>query len=461
MRILNKYGIWIILAAALAVKIAFAAFVFNHNPGGIMAADSSSYWQPAQSILQHGTFSVSPDHAGMPETTRTPGYPFFIFLVLTVLYNSAWSVIFVQLVISLATIYLACNIGGLVFDKKTGVMAGMFTALDLTALASTNMILTETLFDFLLILGTWCVLRAVSPSKSQKPHRLSWQLLLMASLCFGSATLVRPVLYYFFPFFWIFCLVNAWKQGVGLKRTAWITGCVVIPAVLMVGGWQIRNFYQTGNSSISSIQGKNFLYYRAAGVYAMKNRMSMAQARQKLRKQFFEKYPELESAPPAELSPFETREGIAIILAHPMIYAKAHLRGSANMMVNPGTFRIMNLLGFDFQRKNGQSLHDQFFELGLVQFLIHILKTDMALLCTLIVGGIILLCVYGFACAGLFRTGANLLTSSHMFMLMLAGYLLLISGGPEGHDRFREPVMPLIAVYAGYGFWWIFKARQK
>jgi len=91
--------------------------------------------------------------------------------------------------------------------------------------------------------------------------------------------------------------------------------------------------------------------------------------------------------------------------------------------------------------------------LGLVKFLIHILKTDLALLCVLGAGGIILLCVYGFSCVGLFRTGFNLLTGPHLFILMLAGYMLLISDGPEGHDRFREPVMPLIAVYAGYGLY--------
>jgi protein-S-isoprenylcysteine O-methyltransferase Ste14 len=100
----KKYGIWIVLAVALAVKMLFAAFVFNHNPGGIWVADSSSYWQPAQSLLQHGTFSVSPDQAGVPETTRTPGYPFFVSLVLSVVYNSAWTVILVQVFLSLMTI---------------------------------------------------------------------------------------------------------------------------------------------------------------------------------------------------------------------------------------------------------------------------------------------------------------------------------------------------------------------
>ncbi|MEA2061783.1 MAG: glycosyltransferase family 39 protein [Thermodesulfobacteriota bacterium] len=448
---LEKHGIKAILLTALGVKLLFAAFVLTQNPGGIWVADSSSYWQPALSLLQNQTFSESPDQAGLSETTRTPGYPVFIFLVLKFLFHSAAVVIGMQILLSLGTIYLAYKIGVLVFGKKAGVLAGLFAALDLTALASTNMILSEVLFDFLLILGVWCVLTTLIHKNGKKTTISGWALLSAGSFCFGAATLIRPVLYYFFPVFWLFCLVIAWQNKQSLKQIAWLMVAVILPAVVLGGGWQVRNFYQTGNAGISSIQGTNFLYYRAAGVYAMENQIPIAQARQILRTRFFEKYPDMESGTRAELSPLETKEGIAFILDHPWTYAKAHFRGTVNMMLNPGTFRIMNLLGFDFQKNQGPSLHDRFFELGFFKFILHVFKTDFLLLTALGCGGIVLLVFYGAACIGFFKAGSHLLSASHIFILALITYLLLISGGPEAHDRFREPVMPLLALYAGFG----------
>jgi hypothetical protein len=41
----------------------------------------------------------------------------------------------------------------------------------------------------------------------------------------------------------------------------------------------------------------------------------------------------------------------------------------------------------------------------------------------------------------------------HMFLLLTIGYFLLVPGAPS-HPRFRVPIMPLVALYAGIGWCW-------
>jgi hypothetical protein len=445
---MRKHAIWMILLLSLTVKICLTLFVFNNNPDGLWGADSSSYWNPALSILKTHTFSVSPDQVGSPETIRTPGYPFFLFLIMKSFSKSVAAVIWIQVVMSLISIYFAYRIGELVFGSKAGILAGVFAALDLTAIASCNMILTEILFDFLLILGVWFVLKWLL---QKKQGSLPYLWLFIACCCFSAATLVRPVLYFFFPVFWIFCFIWGVNNWPGTKQFTLMMMIVIVPAVIVIGGWQARNGYLTENAGISSIQGTNLLYYRGAGVYAMKKGISIEKARVMLKQDFFDKYPQMIGMPAAMRSQLETREGISIILKYPFIYAKVHFRGSLNMILNPGSFRIMNLLGFDFEKGADLSLHDRFFKLGFIKFLGYLIKNQTLLLSTLVVGGAILGCFYLFSLAGFIKTGSGLFSFAHAFILSVIVYLLLISGGPEAHDRFREPIMPLLSIYAGHG----------
>jgi hypothetical protein len=59
------------------------------------------------------------------------------------------------------------------------------------------------------------------------------------------------------------------------------------------------------------------------------------------------------------------------------------------------------------------------------------------------------LCVL-FGVWGVVRTERTIL-ASHVFVSWVIIYLVVLAAGPEAYARFRVPVMPLLALYAGRG----------
>ena len=49
----------------------------------------------------------------------------------------------------------------------------------------------------------------------------------------------------------------------------------------------------------------------------------------------------------------------------------------------------------------------------------------------------------------------------HLFLWTIILYFFAISAGPEAYSRFRIPVMPLLCVYAAYGFSTLFLRRAR
>ena len=55
-----------------------------------------------------------------------------------------------------------------------------------------------------------------------------------------------------------------------------------MPILIIVGGWQYRNFKYGKNSSISQIGGLNMLYHRGAAVFAESRSITIKNARDQL-----------------------------------------------------------------------------------------------------------------------------------------------------------------------------------
>ncbi len=53
----------------------------------------------------------------------------------------------------------------------------------------------------------------------------------------------------------------------------------------------------------------------------------------------------------------------------------------------------------------------------------------------------------------------------HVFLWAVGVYLLIMAAGPEGYARFRGPVVPILALYAGRGWddftWMPWRRRQR
>ena len=84
-----------------------------YNP--VQQEDSTEYALLSQSLIDQHSFSLG---NGVPETFRTPGYPFFTAIFSSVFGGSLQGVIFVQILLVLATALLIKKIAEIFFSSS-------------------------------------------------------------------------------------------------------------------------------------------------------------------------------------------------------------------------------------------------------------------------------------------------------------------------------------------------------
>ena len=55
----------------------------------------------------------------------------------------------------------------------------------------------------------------------------------------------------------------------------------ISPWIILVGGWQLRNYLITGKAEFSYVQGANLLFYRGAGIVAQRDSISFKEAQER------------------------------------------------------------------------------------------------------------------------------------------------------------------------------------
>jgi len=147
---------WIssIFLIALSLRILLFTGILLSNPKGFLTnTDSNQYWQIAENILNHSSFSLSNTQPITPDHSRTPFYPLFISLLKWLGLDVA-GIIFIQILVSAATCLMVILLTyKLVGSWKPAYLAGAIVAFDIPSIVYANSLLTETVFTFLLTLS--------------------------------------------------------------------------------------------------------------------------------------------------------------------------------------------------------------------------------------------------------------------------------------------------------------------
>lgn len=185
-----------------------------------VAGDTPDYLALAESI-RNGQFNLN----GVPTTFRPPLYPLMVSLF------------------GDATIIVQCILGGLtcvlIYRISRSIWPAVFYSVLPMSLHYTAVIMTETLFVFLVVLGVYCWTR-------------KW--IYSAGIIFGLAALCRPVALLMLGL----ALVISFLIKHYRRRTAIMLGI----AVLVCLPWMIRNSIVDGKITLtqSSAFGTNLLY---------------------------------------------------------------------------------------------------------------------------------------------------------------------------------------------------------
>lgn len=227
---------WGLLVAVLALAMRLAAIGHWGQPVMSETVDQAEYVVLGQNIRQHGTFSYGQPHSWgtrtkldaegpfEPATARAPGYPFFISLFWSGKTPPLLEVQLAQAVLGTGVALLAYAIALHAFGLPCAILAGLASALGPLSVYVTSLLLSETLFAFLLTGSVWLWSRRQG---------------VLAGCLLGAATLTRAVV---LPLIGVVLLAGLLLKGDRRRNLA-----MAFVAIAVVACWTGRNYVATGS----------------------------------------------------------------------------------------------------------------------------------------------------------------------------------------------------------------------
>lgn len=414
-----------ILAFCVISRGGFVLYLAQVDPGIAYEQDTNSYTDPARALVDHRRFDQA---AGddTPEFLRTPGYPVFLAGVDEVAGSGLTRLLLVQVGLSTLTVFLAFVLATRLWSVTTGLVAGALVALEPLQFYTAGTLITEGLSA--LALMTVVLVGFIALTRATQSLR--WVAGL--GLALALATMVRPVSYYLPLLAGALLTARLVRERLPARQVMAAVAALAVPLVVILGGWQLRNHLRVDSWRISGVEGKNLFQWRAAGVLAERDGLDLDVVQRRLR---------------AELGPIgdrtqgsfyggQYREGITILRAHPYETIEVTARGLWSEL-------------FGVQGKVARYLRIQPLSSAAVA-----VATGALLI-------FYLAAAYGLALV----IKARRALLGHAFVTGTALYVLLASAGPEAlggrGERFRAPVMAIIALYAAHGALAIWNRRRR
>jgi 4-amino-4-deoxy-L-arabinose transferase-like glycosyltransferase len=433
------------------VLIAFSA----HAPIRFFTSDSYGYVDNARALFEIKRFAHSPEEPGLFETIRTPGYPLFLAASYSLFGVNQAIAIGIQSFLSLITIILTFWIGCQIWNPKVGLLSSLLLTLDLNTLGFSLMLLSETLFTLFLtgFLASTIYILKRDPDRWKGVRLFSYAGISGTLLVF--ATFVRPLTYFSFALValifevWLISTHWPWKRHLQLQIGFFL------PFVLLVGGWQLRNQQITGSGMFSQIEAINMYWYRAAGVIALRDHISLQDAQKKMG--IYE--PQAVLYHP-ELGETWQEDGVNTLLKHPFLYMRTVVGGILKMFMIPGNETVLGLIGVQLGKTS--PLGD-LFRLPPREYITRWMEGNKVYLLTFIFALLHMFLVYTGFLIGSVQSLVKRQGLMSLFLLIgMLFYLVLVSAGPEAYYRFRVPVTPILVLFAARGIYLItFQVKGK
>jgi Dolichyl-phosphate-mannose-protein mannosyltransferase len=241
-----------IFLIAAAVRVAFLLSLSGTQ--GLTTPDTPAYEDLAFHIQRGERYQTSRPGGpgGFPaDLQRPPGYPFFLAMIERTGEVDRYRVAVVQIVM---TAFLATGLAWLaigLWGFESGVFAGLFYALDWTAIVHAAPVMADTLYTVVL---TTALAAFIGHLRS---GALRWAF--VAGALMGMACLVKPAAQIVLPAFFF-----AWLLS---RRRSLLGGLLFATALLLcLTPWLWRNFRTHGVFKISDVSPVAARFYLAEGI---------------------------------------------------------------------------------------------------------------------------------------------------------------------------------------------------
>jgi hypothetical protein len=402
------------------------------GPEAHLRPDSLGYAALARGLAETRSFvPVGHDEPGI-DAARTPGYPAFLALVRLVSDSPRLPALLQCFLDAGAAVLLTMTAAALA-PASPAWLAGLLYALDPVTAGHAPLLVTETLFNFLMILALFLLVRTPGPAGAALSPGPAW------GLCLGAAVLVRPIAAYLWPIWGLALLPWAARNRKGFALG-------LAAAALLPGLWCLRNLATHGKASLSTVTGTNLLFYEAATVRAASEGIPSSSAVQLFKEELAARHPEPPATPFVESS---RRSSLAweYLAGHPASALKVHLAAGFKMLFGPGTDLLAAELFPRMTEENAAVELHQVTGAGTRALLARKPVLWIALAWTLM----ILFAGYGLAARGAWRLLARGDRAAAAAVLVPLAYLVILSIGGWAYYRFRVPLWPFIAVLAPLG----------
>jgi 4-amino-4-deoxy-L-arabinose transferase-like glycosyltransferase len=405
----------VILGLALLTRLGLFLAV-PHPEGLLHPPDSGEYDRLAWNLVAHGEYSLAEGAPWTPDLTRTPVFPLLVACCYNIAGHEPAFAVAAQVLLSMITAVLVYAIGRRFFDATTALVASILLAVDPLSIRYSILLLSETLFTLLLAASLYCLLAY------QRKAQPGW--VAAITLLTGLLILCRPI-----AILWPFALLPvfgwiAWREKSGQPLVHY--GVFLAGTFAMLSTWIVRNYRVGGIAVLSTVQGINLYYYRAALTLADEQNLYFADAQQLLRDRLQQKVAQEHLDYSEEYSLME-KWGWEISGSAPKSYLRAHLRGIARMFLPQRRRELLIGLPPAAAFWAESSFLALLYGLALTGFVVGLCRCDR--LAILVLGGVVV-------------------------------YFAAISG-PEAYSRFRVPVIPALSLLAGTGLAWIVRTARE
>ena len=247
-------SVWAIVALAAAVRL---AFVLAYPQYPALLGDDDMYDEVAWHLASGDGFVggvggiAAPGRSPGPEIAIGPAYPAFLAAVYRVAGHNLQAARVAQALLGSVTVLLCYLLGRDAVHHAAGRTAAVLATVSPALVSYTGMLLSETLFTFLLVLMVWLVLCAMH---SDTP--IQW---VLAGVVAGLATLAREEALLAVPLF----AIVAWSaRPRAVVRTV---GPFVAACLLIVGIWTVRNYAVFGRFVLVSANAGQTVWISTKG----------------------------------------------------------------------------------------------------------------------------------------------------------------------------------------------------
>jgi hypothetical protein len=293
-----------LFALELVLRLPVLLLVIADPNRATPPGDAPGYFLLAANLFQHGVFSQSPAAPYIPDAFRTPGYPFFLGLILAPTGYSKVAVAVVQSILHALTGLILARLGERQFGSyRMGFGAAILWSLAPLPAIFSGILLSEILFTFVFLLLLWIV---VNPTYLR---------IGAGGVVLGLGILIRPIAIVVWP-----AVLPAIWAGTDIRRALAKSFLFSAALLLVIGPWIYRNAAVFGKPSLAAVQGYNLLDYNAAGYVSVRDGSSLEEARRVV-DQDYQDYLRAENIHPASIaeeSDAMTAAALKILAADPI-----------------------------------------------------------------------------------------------------------------------------------------------